>query len=370
MLVTLACWSNVHEPILNCHELALSSRRTARGSPPRPRGCSSSRAASRVDGGFGWLDADGAPEAGRPLQLWITTRMTHVLRARRAARAPGLRAARRPRPRARSASAFEDREHGGWFPEVSADGPVRREKEAYPHSFVLLAAASAAMAGRAGGRRAARRGDRASSRTRFWSEDEGACRRVAGTAPGASPRPTAARTRTCTWSRRSWPPATPRATPSGTSAPGGSRSGSSATSPRAHDWRIVEHFDADWRPLPDYNARPSRATRSGPSGSRPATASSGRGCCCRSTPASTEPPDWLLEAARGPVRARGRGRLGRRPAASPTRPTWTGGPSSRDRLHWVVTEAIGAAAALHAVTGEAGYERWYRTLLGLRRPPT
>ena len=33
---------------------------------------------SRVRGGFGWLDADGVPDPGQPLQLWITTRMTHV----------------------------------------------------------------------------------------------------------------------------------------------------------------------------------------------------------------------------------------------------------------------------------------------------
>ena len=32
-----------------------------------------------------------------------------------------------------------------------------------------------------------------------------------------------------------------------------------------------------------------------------------------------------------------------------------------DRLHWPVTEAIGAAAALHEVTGVEEYERWYRT---------
>jgi mannose/cellobiose epimerase-like protein (N-acyl-D-glucosamine 2-epimerase family) len=32
-----------------------------------------------------------------------------------------------------------------------------------------------------------------------------------------------------------------------------------------------------------------------------------------------------------------------------------------DRLHWPVTEAIGAAAALHELTGGEEYERWYRT---------
>ena len=38
-----------------------------------------------------------------------------------------------------------------------------------------------------------------------------------------------------------------------------------------------------------------------------------------------------------------------------------GRPVVADRLHWPVTEAIGAAAALHAVTGEGDYERWYRS---------
>ena len=52
---------------------------------------------------------------------------------------------------------------------------------------------------------------------------------------------------------------------------------------------------------------------------------------------------------------------GASPAASPTPRAWTAGPLVADRLHWPVTEAIGAAAALHAVTGEARYEHWYRT---------
>src|SRR4051794_38504822 len=33
---------------------------------------------ARVPGGFGWLGADGRPQPDKPLQLWITTRMTHV----------------------------------------------------------------------------------------------------------------------------------------------------------------------------------------------------------------------------------------------------------------------------------------------------
>jgi mannose/cellobiose epimerase-like protein (N-acyl-D-glucosamine 2-epimerase family) len=38
-----------------------------------------------------------------------------------------------------------------------------------------------------------------------------------------------------------------------------------------------------------------------------------------------------------------------------------GRPVTTDRLHWVITEAIGAAATLYAATRDPTYERWYRT---------
>ncbi|MFC6344644.1 AGE family epimerase/isomerase, partial [Nocardioides hankookensis] len=36
------------------------------------------RASVHPDGGFAWLDDDGRPELDRPVELWITCRMTHV----------------------------------------------------------------------------------------------------------------------------------------------------------------------------------------------------------------------------------------------------------------------------------------------------
>jgi sulfoquinovose isomerase len=39
---------------------------------------------------------------------------------------------------------------------------------------------------------------------------------------------------------------------------------------------------------------------------------------------------------------------------------WSGIPVVKDRLHWVVCEAIAAAAALAQCTGEASYEQQYR----------
>ena len=123
---------------------------------------------ARVDGGFGWLDAAGAPDPAKPLQLWITTRMTHVFALGHLLGIPGcglladhgLHAIR---------ETFEDREYGGWFSEVGAS-----RKEAYSHSFVLLAAASATIAGRPGGRPLLDQAIEVVER-RFWSEEEGAC---------------------------------------------------------------------------------------------------------------------------------------------------------------------------------------------------
>ena len=82
---------------------------------------------SQVDRGFGWLDDDGVPDPGRPAQLWITSRMTHVFALGDLLGSPGcgpladhgLRAIR---------DVFEDREHGGWLGEDPrpAARPARR----------------------------------------------------------------------------------------------------------------------------------------------------------------------------------------------------------------------------------------------------
>ena len=39
---------------------------------------------------------------------------------------------------------------------------------------------------------------------------------------------------------------------------------------------------------------------------------------------------------------------------------WDGTPVVHQRMHWVLAEAISAAAALGSVSGELGYEDWYR----------
>nr|MBA2560668.1 AGE family epimerase/isomerase [Propionibacteriales bacterium] len=36
------------------------------------------RLSRHPSGGFAWLDAAGEPDLDRPVELWITSRMTHV----------------------------------------------------------------------------------------------------------------------------------------------------------------------------------------------------------------------------------------------------------------------------------------------------
>lgn len=312
---------------------------------------------SQVERGFGWLDDRGRPDPDRPVQLWITSRMTHVFALGDLLGHPGcgpladhgLRAIR---------DTFEDREHGGWFAEDPAGPSASTIKEAYPHSFVLLAAASGSMAGREPAGALLDEAGAVLAR-RFWSEDERA-------------------------SLEGWDEGWEETEPyRGANAnmhtveaylAAGDATGDPVWFDRAlaiaerlirdvagaHDWRVVEHFDEQWRPQPEYNRdQPRHPFR--PFGITPGHGLEWSRLLLQVRASLPSPPEWLLDAARS---------LFARAIAEGWQPSggivYTTDHEGRavvtDRLHWVVTEAIGAAAALHAETGDAEYERWYRTL--------
>src|SRR3954466_80377 len=90
------------------------------------------RASALPDGGFAWLSEDGTPELDRPVELWITCRMTHVYALGHLQRLPdctslvdhGVAALR---------GRFRDGVHGGWWARVAGEGPVVTDKTAYEH---------------------------------------------------------------------------------------------------------------------------------------------------------------------------------------------------------------------------------------------
>ena len=310
--------------------------------------------------GFAWLDDDGRPDPGQPPQLWITARMTHVFALAHLRGRPGA-GPLVDRGLAALTGPFRDAEHGGWYSSLTTDGaPDATDKSAYDHAFVVLAAASATAAGRPGAEDLLQEALAVVER-HFWRDDEG--RSVES------------------WDR-TWTDLEPyrgansnmhtvEAFLTAAAVTGDDRWLTRATSiverivhtaARENGWRLPEHFDPRWQPLPDYNAD-RKNDKFRPYGSTPGhwlewsrlllhlEAALGDGA-----------PDWLLDDARalfGAAVEVGWAPDGRSGFVYTL--DWEDRPVVASRLHWVLTEAIGAAAVLVARTGEAEYERWYRT---------
>lgn len=313
------------------------------------------RAARHPSGGFGWLDEKGRIDPARPRALWITCRMTHVFALAHLLGTPwageladhGLAAL---------SDLFRDEEHGGWYPALGSCGPTSTDKTAYEHVFVVLAAASATAAARPGAAQLLRDALAVLDR-HFWDPGEAmlvehwdrAFTRLDGyrganaNMHGVEAMLAAAdvtgdgqlRDRALGITERIVHRVAPR-----------------------FGWRLPEHFDDAWRPLPGYHRdRPADPFR-------PYGATVGhwlewaRLAVTLHAALGADAPDWLLDDGRSLFAA----------AVA----TWgvdgaagfvytvdrDGRPVVRQRMHWVVAEAICAAASLHAATGEAPYARW------------
>jgi sulfoquinovose isomerase len=313
-------------------------------------------AADWQDGGFDGLTSTGRRQPG-PKHLYATARMTYGFTLGVMLGRPGcaelaehgLQALR---------TIFHDDGHGGWFAELSGDArsvTVAR-KETYGHAFVLLAASTAAQAGLAAGdllKEATETFDR-------WLYDESASLCVDS------------------WDEGWQEPDSYRGLNANMHAVEAFLAAYCATGQAAYlrraeaisgrlvgfaaprQWRIPEHFTADWQPLPGYNRdRPGDGFR--PFGATPGHGLEWARLLLQLRLIVPGEAGGLLAAATGLFRRAVADGWDASRCGFAYTVDWAGREVSAQRLHWPLAEAIGAARYLEAATGQAAYADWYAT---------
>jgi mannose/cellobiose epimerase-like protein (N-acyl-D-glucosamine 2-epimerase family) len=265
---------------------------------------------------------------------------------------------------------FHDDEFGGWYASVGWDGrPTDDRKAAYPHAFVILASASALVAGAAGAEDLLRDA-LAISRAHFWDDEAGmvveqwdrqfvhcdAYRGVNANMHTVEAYLAAA-------DAIDWAGLTDLDSRLWRQRAGRILGRVIDREARANDWRIPEHFDTAWRPQFDYN-------RDHPADPfRPYGATIGHGLewarlCLQAEAAHPATPPWMSDAARHLYdRAVTDGWAVDGADGFVYTTDWQGDPVVRERMHWVVAEAIGATVALGRaglIDPSADLRRWWQ----------
>jgi sulfoquinovose isomerase len=306
--------------------------------------------------GFGWLGSNGSLVDDNTVHTYLTARMTHVfslavlLGHEWAAEYAdhGIRALTGP---------LHDDKYEGWYTATDRAGhPLADEKAAYPHMFVILAAASATIAGRPGAAELLAHSLGVVQR-RFREAESGLMREK--------------------WDRGWNSLDTYRGGNSNMHAIEALLAASDATNEpalasqaleiayyltntiaRRAQWRVVEHFDENWLPVWRYNQdHPADPFR--PFGS---TVGHGIEWSRLLVHLNTVRPDanWLLPAARQLFsRAQRDGWSTDGHEGFLYTVDWVGKPVVTERLHWVLAEAVGAAAVMQQATADPQYGRFY-----------
>lgn len=310
---------------------------------------------AKIPEGFGYLSDEGKPLAGRGAELWITCRMTHIFSLAHLLGIPGA-AELAAHGVAALAGPFRDHTNGGWYsqigeaPEGTGIAATDPAKAAYAHSFVVLAAASAVAAGVTGGETLLRAA--LEDQDEHWWEEE--FRRV----------------------RESWDETfTNSEAYRGINANMHTVEAYLAAADITEDpkWRaravdilrfvaeqaapfagrVPEHYDENWNLLPDYNAaNPADPFR--PFGVTPGHGFEWARLMLHARQsierAGGAPEPWMLPSAISLYeRAAADGWAADGAPGFVYTTDFSGEPVVRERMHWVLAEAIGAGRVLQQV---------------------
>lgn len=306
-----------------------------------------------------YLGDDGSPWKDRPRETFITCRMAHVYSIGTFLAFPGcgeladaaLKGLR---------GELKDKEHGGWYSGIAADGTPLAGKQCYTHAFVILAASSALVAGREGAKELLEEALEVYDRF-FWNEEDGlACdfwnteftvmddyrglnanmhsvEAFLAAADVMDNQKYRTRCKRIIDSVIGWA--------------------------REEHWRIPEHYSKDWVPLPElHHDRPADPFK--PYGATPGHGMEWSRLITQwalSTYGDANAPDsgyieaseqlflravedaWNVDGAPGFVYTT----------------DWEGRPVVHDRMHWVLAEAINTAAILYRITKKTEYADYY-----------
>lgn len=310
------------------------------------------------EGGFGWLDDEGRPTPGAPRPTWVAARMTYVFALATELGVVGADELAAHGVRA-LAEQHRDHVHGGWYDALGPDGePLETGKAAYPHAFVALAAASATAAAVPGA--AELLADATAVLEEHFLDADGRVVESYDRAFDVSESYRGANAsmhmveallvlgdvlEDSRWHRTAL----------------GIAEHLVHGVAREHHYLLPEHFTPGWEPLLDYHVeQPDDPFR--PYGCTPGHLLEWSRLLLQLEAALPDPPAWLPEDARAlfDTAVRVGWEADGRPGFVYT-VSWDGAPVVTSRMHWVVAEAIGAAAALQRRTGEQGYLQWFDT---------
>mgnify|MGYP002510817557 FL=1 len=122
-------------------------------------------------GGSYYLGDDGTPWKERSRETWITSRMAHVYSLGTFLGHEGSEALVDAALKGLTGE-LHDKENGGWYAGLTADGKILPTKQCYAHAFVILASSSAKLAGRPGAGELLKEALELYD-LRFWNEEEG-----------------------------------------------------------------------------------------------------------------------------------------------------------------------------------------------------
>ena len=312
------------------------------------------RRATGGPAGFRMLATGGTPMfgSGEVFGIHDTTRIVHVFSLATQMGIPGLRDGI-DQGIEFLWSSFRDTQNGGYFWSVNAEGPVRADKQAYGHAFVLLAASSAL---RVGHPRAQALLDDISQviEARFWEEGPGAMAEEfeADWAEIGPYRGQNSNMHSTEALMAAFEATNERSYLDKAVRIAGLVINRAA---RAEGWRVAEHFDNMWQVDRDYDGDPMFR----PAGTTPGHALEWARLLVQLHDLSGHTHAWMIEAAKGLfARAVETGWDGERGGFVYTL-DWDDKPLQPLRLWWPNAEGIGAAATLVKHDGDPLARDWY-----------